>query len=86
MRWTSLAAIYILFWTITLFVVLPWGVRTSEEEGVRPMPGHAESAPHIFRAKRVMLWTTIIATTLCGLFYANYINGWITVEALDWLH
>ena len=86
MRWTSLAAIYILFWTITLFVVLPWGVRTSEEEGVRPLPGHAESAPHIFRAKRVVLWTTIIATTLCGLFYANYLNGWITIEALDWLH
>lgn len=85
MRWTSIAAIYILFWTLSLFLVLPWGVRTSEEEGVESQPGHAESAPHIFRAKRVVLWTTLVATALFGLFYANYVNGWITVQSLDWL-
>ena len=85
MRWNSIAAIYILFWTISLFLVLPWGVRTSEEEGVRPLPGHAESAPHVFRAKRVVLWTTIVATIVSGLYFANYVNGWITVEMLDWL-
>ncbi len=85
MRWTSIAAIYILFWTLSLFLVLPWGVRTSEEMGARPEPGHAESAPHVFRAKRVVLWTTIVAAILFGLYYANYVNGWITVEALDWL-
>jgi predicted secreted protein len=84
MRWTSIAAIFILFWTLSLFLVLPWGVRTSEEMGARPEPGHAESAPHVFRAKRVMLWTTAIATVLCGLYYANYVNGWITADALDW--
>ena len=85
MRWTSIAAIYLLFWTLSLFLVLPWGVRTSEEEGARPEPGHAESAPHVFRAKRVVLSTTLVATILFGLYYANYVNGWITVEALDWL-
>ena len=85
MRPTSIAAIYILFWTLSLFLVLPWGVRTSEEEGARPEPGHAESAPHVFRAGRVMLWTTIVATVLFGIYYANYVNGWITVEDVDWL-
>ena len=86
MRWTSILAIYILFWTLSLFLVLPWGVRTSEEEGARPGPGHAESAPHVFRARRVFLWTTLIAAVLCGVYYLNYINGWITVEALDWVN
>ena len=86
MRWTSIAAIYVLFWTLSLFLVLPWGVRTSEEEGVRPEPGHAESAPHVFRAKRVMLWTTAVATVLFGIYYANYVFGWVTVDALDWLN
>ena len=86
MRWTSIAAIFILFWTLSLFLVLPWGVRTSEEEGATPALGHAESAPHVFRAKRVMLWTTAIATILFGIYYANYVNGWITVDAIDWLH
>ena len=85
MRWTSIAAIYILFWTLSLFLVLPWGVRTSEEEGARPEPGHAESAPHEFRAKRILLWTTLVATTLFGIYYANYVNGWITVASIDWL-
>ena len=85
MRLTSIAAIFILFWTLSLFLVLPWGVRTSEEEGARPEPGHAESAPHVFKARRVMLWTTIVATLLFGVYYANYVNGWITVEDVDWL-
>jgi predicted secreted protein len=85
-RWTSAAAIYALFWTLSLFLVLPWGVRTSEEQGLRSEPGHAESAPHVFRAKRVLLWTTLVATTLFGLFYANYLFGWITVDTLDWLN
>ena len=85
MRPTSIAAIYILFWTLSLFLVLPWGVRTSEEEGARSEPGHAESAPHVFRARRVMLWTTTVATILFGIYYANYVSGWITVEDVDWL-
>ena len=46
MRWTSILAIYVLFWTLSLFLVLPFGVRTAEEEGAAPGPGHAESAPH----------------------------------------
>lgn len=80
----SIAAIYFLFWMLSLFLVLPWGVRTSEEEGVRPEPGHAESAPHDFRLGRVLLWTTVVATILFGLFFANYIFGWIGVDSLDW--
>lgn len=86
MRVTSIAAIYLLFWIMSLFLVLPWGVRTSEEEGVESQPGHAESAPHVFRAGRVALRTTVIATVLFGLYYANYVNGWITVDAIDWLN
>ena len=85
MRLTSIAAIYILFWTLSLFLVLPWGVRTSEEEGARPEPGHAESAPHVFKAGLIVLRTTIVATVLFGLYYANYVSGWITVEDVDWL-
>ena len=84
MRGTSIAAIYLLFWTLSLFVVLPWGVRTSEEEGAELLPGQAESAPHDFRFGRVALWTTLVASVLFGLFYANYVNGWIGVDALDW--
>jgi predicted secreted protein len=84
MRWTSILAIYVLFWTLSLFLVLPWRVRTSEEEGAEVQVGHAESAPHAFDFGRVAMWTTIMATILFGLFYANYVYGWIGIDALDW--
>ena len=41
MRWTSILAIFVLFWTMSLFLVLPWGVRVPDN----PEPGHASSAP-----------------------------------------
>ena len=84
MRLTSIAAIYILFWALCLFVVLPWGVRTSEEEGRELVPGQAESAPHAFSFGRVALRTTILSAVLFGLYYANYVNGWIGPDVLDW--
>ena len=40
MRWTSILAIYVLFCTLSLFLVLPFGVRTAEEVGERSAPGH----------------------------------------------
>ena len=83
MRLTSIASIYILFWTLSLFLVLPWGVRTSEEAGQATVPGQAESAPHAFRFGRVALRTTLISAVLFGAYYANYVFGWIGPEALD---
>lgn len=84
MRLTSIAAIYLLFWAMSLFLVLPFGVRTAEEEGVEPVPGHAESAPHRFSLGRVALRATLLSAVLFGLFYANYLFGWISAEDLDW--
>ncbi|WBH17562.1 DUF1467 family protein [Sphingomonas radiodurans] len=83
MRWTSALAIYILFWSFSVFLVLPFGVRTSEEAGVAHIPGQAESAPHEFALGRVLLRVTIVATTLFGLYYANYVYGWVTPDMVD---
>jgi predicted secreted protein len=85
MALTSAIAIYALFWTMTLFVVLPFGMRTAEEAGAKAAPGHAESAPHDFRFGRIVLRTTIASAILFGLFYANYVNGWIGPDVLDWV-
>lgn len=86
MKWTSILAIYILFWTLSLFLVLPFGVRTAEEEGTKAAPGHAESAPHRFSFGKAALRATILGAVLTGLYVANYIYGWITVEQLDWVN
>ena len=86
MRWTSMLAIYILFWTISLFMVLPFGVRTAEEAGEKVQPGHADSAPHVFSFPRTALRATIVSAILFALFYANYLYGWIGADDLDFLH
>ncbi len=84
MKLSSALAIYTLFWTMTLFVVLPFGVRTAEEAGVERQSGHAESAPHDFSFARTAIRTTIVSALLFGAFYLNYVNGWITAERVFW--
>ena len=82
MRWTSALAIYILFWAFSVFLVLPWGVRTSHEVGAEHVPGTAESAPHEFRMGRLVGRVTIVATVLFVLFQLNYVFGWISPSSL----
>ncbi len=84
MQWKSMVAIYFLFWAISVFFVLPFGVRTAEEAGVELVPGQAESAPHGFSVKRTAIRTTIVATVLFALFMLNYVEGWVTPDMLDW--
>lgn len=86
MKWQSALAIYMLFWAFSVFLVLPFGVRTSEEAGVDMVPGQAQSAPHEFNAARVAIRTTIVATLLFGIFMLNYVYGWVTTDMLDWVN
>jgi len=83
MEWTSILAIYALFWVICGFIVLPIGIRTHDELGHDKIPGQADSAPANFRPGRKLLWTTLLASLLFGIFYANYEFGWITPADLD---
>ncbi|WP_445192574.1 DUF1467 family protein [Sphingomonas sp. Tas61C01] len=83
MRWTSLIAIYVLFWSFTVFLVLPFGVRTTHEVGGEVIAGQAESAPHEFDIVRLAVRVTILSTLLFALFVANYTYGWVTPEMLN---
>ncbi len=84
MKFGSILAIYALFWVMSFFLVIPFGVRTDEEAGVERASGHADSAPHRFSFGKAALRATILSALLFGLFYANYMFGWIGVEQLDW--
>lgn len=83
MKLTSIFAIYLLFWVISAFVVLPFHVRTADETDVPLIPGQAESAPSEFKPLRIAAWTTLIATISFGLYYANYVYGWIGGDSLS---
>lgn len=83
MKITSLVAIYFLFWVMSAFVLLPFGVRTADEAGVEKVPGQADSAPVNFRPGRVALRATVMSAILCGLFVLNYEQGWITADMIN---
>ncbi len=85
MKWTSILAIYALFWVMCAFVLLPFGVRTHDEAGVEKVPGQADSAPVDFRPGRLALRASVLAAVCCALYIANYLNGWITVDDLNLL-
>lgn len=84
MRWTSIVAIYMLFWSLSVFLVLPFGVATHEEAGAERVPGQADSAPHGYQWRKMLIRTTVISAVLFGLYYANYVYGWIMPSDLDY--
>jgi predicted secreted protein len=81
----SIIAIYALFWVLTAFVVMPFGVRSNHELGLEMVPGQADGAPGNFNPGKIVLRTTLLSATLFGLYYANYVYGWIDRHSFDWL-
>jgi len=80
MQWTSILAIYFLFFVFSAFVLLPFGVRTHDEAGIEKIPGQADSAPVEFRAGRLLLRAVILSAVVTTLYVLNYIYGWIAVD------
>lgn len=85
MQWTSILAIYALFWVVSAFVLLPFGVTTHDEAGVEKIPGQADSAPVDFRPGRLAIRATLLSAVLTTLYVLNYAYGWITPNQLDFL-
>ncbi|WP_017665642.1 DUF1467 family protein [Porphyrobacter sp. AAP82] len=83
MQITSILAIYFLFWVMSAFIMLPFGVRTADEAGVEKVPGQADSAPVDFRPGRLALRASLVAAVLTALFVANFTYGWITAADID---
>ena len=83
MEWTSILAIYLLVWVMTAFVMLPFGVRTSDEAGIEKVPGQADSAPVNFRPGRLVIRATFVSIVLTTLFVLNFEYGWIGVDDLN---
>ena len=86
MRFTSILAIYFLFFAASAFILLPFGVLTDEEAGTPKVPGQADSAPHRFELKRHLLKAALLGAVLFAVYYANWAFGWVTPEDLDFYH
>ena len=79
MQISTAIAIYFLIWWITLFAVLPFGVRAQGEEGA---PGTDPGAPVMANIRTKLIWTTIVATVIFAILAVIYINHWVTLDDL----
>jgi len=83
MKPTTIAAIYFLFWFLSLFLVLPFGVKTAEEAGIDKVPGQADSAPAHFDVWKTVWRTSLVAAAFFTLFFLNYNYEWVTIHTFD---
>lgn len=69
-------ALYLMIWWMTLFAVLPIGVRTQGEAGdvVEGTPASAPIAPRLFR---VVVINTIVATAAFAVVWAALEYDWL---------
>lgn len=68
MQLFSILAVYFIIWWLTLFLVLPFGMRTQAEENDVVL-GTTESAPARFRGGKLVLITTIVAAVIYAAWW-----------------
>lgn len=65
MGWVSGIAVFLMAWWITLFTILPWGVKREEN----PIEGNEPGAPVRPDLKRKFLVTTVLAVLIWVVIY-----------------
>ena len=75
-------AIYFVLWWVTLFVTLPFGVRSQHEDGAGA-PGTDPGAPILARMGRKLIWTTGISAVIFGIGMWAYHAGYLSIERLS---
>ncbi|PJN95437.1 DUF1467 domain-containing protein [Amaricoccus sp. HAR-UPW-R2A-40] len=78
----SAAVVFAVVWFLTLFVVLPIGLRTQDEAG-DVEPGTPASAPSGRIMRRKFLIVTAVALAIWAAICAVIIWGGITIRDLD---
>lgn len=75
---TTAVAIYFLIWWVTLFAVLPFGVRPQGEGEMAP--GTDPGAPVVPRILMKLFWNTVVSGGIFAICYWVYVNRLITLE------
>jgi predicted secreted protein len=75
-------AIYFVLWWVTLFLTLPFGVRSQHEEG-EGAPGTDPGAPIVARMGYKLIWTTVISGIIFGIGMWAYQAGYLSIERLS---
>ena len=75
-------AIYFVMWWITLFLTLPFGVRSLHEDG-GGAPGTDPGAPVVPGLRRKLIWTTVISAIIFAVSWLAYGSGLLNGERLS---
>lgn len=75
-------AIYFVVWWVTLFLTLPFGVRSQHEDGGGPA-GTDPGAPVVSLMGRRMLWTTFLSAVIFALGLAASHAGYLSIDRLS---
>ena len=78
---TTAIAIYFLIWWITLFAVLPFGIRSQQESG-EFAEGTDPGAPVAARVVMKLVWTTLVATVIFAMCAVVYEYQLVTLDGL----
>ena len=73
MSWISIAAIYFILWWLVLFAMLPFGVKTQDEDGDVTL-GTVASAPHGPHMRRAVIRTTLVSAVIFAAFYVAVVH------------
>ena len=73
MSWISIAAIYFIVWWLVLFAMLPFGVKTQDEDGDVTL-GTVASAPHGPHMRRAVIRTTLVSAVIFAAFYVAVVH------------
>jgi predicted secreted protein len=68
----SALAVYFIIWWLTLFAVLPFGVRSQQEAG-EVVAGSDPGAPASTRMIRILVITTLAAAVVFAAFWLVYV-------------
>jgi predicted secreted protein len=74
-------AIYFIIWWVTLFAVLPIGVRTQAEDGNVTL-GTTESAPAVANLGRKVILTSIIAGVIYAVYHVLTVSLGLSVDSI----
>jgi predicted secreted protein len=78
----SVIALYFIIWWLTLFAVLPFGVRSQQEAG-ETIAGSDPGAPAMTRLGRIALINSVVSLGVLAFVWVIYIENWFNIGIIN---
>jgi predicted secreted protein len=82
MSWETALAYYLIVWWLVFFCVLPIGVLSHAEAGVKPPAGADPASPVDPKLKKKFITTTWVSALVCAPFALAFQMHWISLDML----